>query len=821
MSKYFSDKLYGYDVLHNSSKKTQAEIKRMVNEFTSYSTKSKEERERIQVNMDLLAGKWDSLTQKARQNATINVGGETIDISGSPLLHFPVIDIYAKKILGEFIMNPLTYGIKDLSEKGVNKRKLFRIEKVKQFFVETEINPAREAIAMQYMKEYGIEDPYMLNPDQQVEMEQQVNKRLEQQLPEYVKEAMEKYNTPEEQISMAIMNYIIKDQKVKFKFDGGAEFAVALSEEYYMPIYVNNQVKLYGLSPDRVTWAGSTGTEFCQDGVFAIHEKHLMAEDVIEKYGTMIPYDKLKKIIKTADAGHYAKYDKDKTHLNAIESREVALMEQHVDYVDNINMLEREGQQKYLHLLKGLNTGVGIKESFVSYKWSRPVVVVKRLINGKMKELIYADHYEMNPETDISVKKGVIPQVWNAISLGEANDYIFAEPKKFQYRRFSDPSPKLSIFGGKLESYQGETENSSYIDRGKPYQYRINVLMKKMGDSEDRDLGKILSVYLDRKPNNLSTGQYLRSIFVHRIALHSTKKEAQTPGVTNKAIESIDASTISDSSNYISKLDWAEQKMAQAMNQGNQNISQYATNQNIQNSIGNTNAQNYRMFNMRKRIREDVLNELLRIGLFAFKEDDYLRSMILSDFEDAYLQLNMEDFDPHSMALFSEDSIDEANKVKEYRSYALELLQGGMSGRTLSRIMAADSMAEIDDILYADDKKKEKQAEMDHSRAMEVEKERRETVQKQIEMANAFKSDQSERDRRLKLAMQKIDQDKFRIANDVDRNNLSDEIQAKMIEVEMEEKIAIENNRTKERIATQKNETDKEIEKMKQKSRPQ
>src|SRR5690606_32618037 len=186
------------------------------------------------------------------------------------------------------------------------------------------------------------------------------------------------------------------------------------------------------------------------------------------------------------------------------------------------------------------------------------------------------------------------------------------------------------------------SKNSSFIDLGKPWNYRYNVLMKKMEEHQATDIGKIMLGTTTMLPKGWTWAQWYKSIFMAKTAIISNHREGIT-SMDADIFRSIDMSRTVDIGSDVQQLEYFENKCIRGMHYSPQKIgeiSQYSTNQNAQLQIAGVDRQLYRFYNRNRRIKENVLTGLLQLSLHVFKDNEQVKSMVLDDFLKAHYELN-------------------------------------------------------------------------------------------------------------------------------------------------------------------------------------
>ena len=783
-----------------SDAKKRANDKALAKDFMDYfddANEIDEERcRKLQENYELHAGRWKNI-ETINPAMTITLGHENVVLGSGRLHHYPIIDRVSKSVVSDLIMRPLIPVIKDNSSKARNHRERIRLDRVKAYFQNTVIQPALAQITAQYDQQNGINDVISLPIEAQRQREFDIQRRFRQETPEEIFTYLEKLSTPDEMVAEALLKEGLRYVKAKSKFDVGAENAVITAEEYYRLDIINGMPHMEALNPKWVIWGGSEHTEFVEDGQFAKYVQYLTPEDALTKYAYHLVKSDIKRLSNLySEIPGYSYDEKRNRSSRGIERKIVDIFADNPELQNEINVRTREGQDKLRHLYSTLShssrDGFGIRESYITWRWMRRVKFVTRLINGQREMFIRDEHYKKDPFAgDIEVVEKVIPQTWGGKKLGE-EFYIDVNPIPYQYNNINDPfDVKLGIYGGIYNTFQNNVRNASLIDLGKPWQYKYNVLMKKMEEHQATDIGKVFLGTTTMIPKGWTWAQWYKSLFLAKTAVVSNHRE----GINNldtTIFRSIDLSRTLDIENDLRQLEYFENKIITAMYYSPQKIgdvSQYATNRNTQVALAGVDRQMFRFHNRNRQIKENVLNSFLQLCLYAYKDNEDVKSTVLDDFLKAHYELNFNSTEFSNFSLTGVDDFRESEKLQELKNLALTFLQNGMTGRDLIAIIDGESMDEIRQVIEDIEMKKQKLSEEEFQRQESLLEKQRQSAEMQLRMQQEFDALQKERENQVKIRMAEINSLQLQNAADVDRDKINDSLERTMLDIQSKEKI--------------------------------
>lgn len=787
---------YPFLLSYNSKKANDFEYAKLMMDY--YNTVSKHDPHkdsRYEENFNLHRGAWPEIENLA-PTTNINIYNENITLGGGKLYHFPLINTVSQPQVGDLISTPFIWHIKDTSTKTRNHRDKVRAEKVKQFYIDKYVTPAVEMMKLQF-------EGQEITP----EIMQQIESEVMGQLPE---EVMEDYLVPDEILADTLFRHVVESQKVQEKFDMGADFAVVVAEEYSMVYVDRTGPKMKALNGRFVEWGASQDIEACEDGEWARYTEYLTFQDFISKFGTEIKLNTIKEIL---DLYSMIPGSNENKVNDAMEFELTDVLASNPVFQDPnsdlfIDVRTRDGQEKLKGLYQTLSTkhvsGSGIKVTYITWRWSKNVKIVE---DNNGNERVVDEYYFKNPARgDKSIRKGVVPQVWHGYIINDTY-YAGIEPVPWQYDNLQDIySPKLTIHGLKYNTFMGNTKNSSIVDLGKPFNFSINLLLKKLREFEATDIGKVLFLTSDIKPDKMTWGQWYSSLFQSRVALINKKFEGAS--VQQQApIMVQDLSRVSDIGSVIEKLNWYESKLIRAMYYNPAkfgDINQYSTNNNTQLSLVGVDRQMMRFINKRRAYKKSVLTSLLNASISAFKDNEYMKELLLDDYLKVYYENNVDPFSASSLALFLVDDFEETKKVESMRNLALSIIQNGGDSSDISKILNADSMAEIETILTKSDKRKAQSIKESREHEMAMKEKDAEFLAMATKLKQEYDSLVRERDNQVKLEIANLSSSFVERGQDIDKNKIPDSLQKAIVEIQSKEKMhALDIEIEREKLAKQ------------------
>lgn len=828
------DKFNNYeDFMVLSDKKKRANnfkiAKKVIDYYCELISVDKARCDKFDENYELHRGSWSNI-ERLSPSVNMSLQNETITLGGGSLRHYPRLNIVSNAITGEIIATPLITIIRDNSAKARTSREEARVNSLRTSLMDKYYEPKRKKIMQEIYSQVGINNISSLSQEDTAKLEQEVNKRTQEQTSDDFLESLEKTRTPDEQIAQIYMNHLKDKLKLKEVFDLGGEDAVVTGEFYYKVGMRYNEPTIKTLNPKWVCWGGSEGVSKVQDAEYAGYTTYRTLPDILSEHAIDFESSTLKDIINLytpipgSKNNNYELDDIDKEVTDILASNPELQDPKSESF---INPKTREGQSKLqnLYAIAGhyRKVGHGIKETYVTFRWTRKAKLVMS-INQKTGEediRIEDEHYTLDKLSgDIRQVKIALPQVWEATILGEGSNrvYINVGPLPFQYNNINNAfDVKLPIFGGTTNTVHNNAKNSSFVDLGKPLQFRYNVLMKKMEEYEATDIGKVIFGTVNIKPDGWSWGEWYQSIFVGKFGPLNTNYDSMT-AQDRKPFYVEDLSRVSDISATIEKLIVVERQMIQSMHYSPEKIGQispYSTNQNTQAAVLGTDKQLYKFRNKLRQAKKEVLNYLLNVTFIAYNKNDYRKNMLLDDYMRTYLEEQVEPFALNEFELYVVDDFKESERLEQMRQLGLAIIQNGGSSKDIAAIMRAESLGEVEDLLEVSDRRLEKRQQIEHSRKMELLESNKQVIQLQEKMRQEFLALENERERQTKLEMANINSFLLAKANDINENNSPDSLERALLQIESDERQLSEKLDVQKLLKREEFENRLEIEKIK------
>lgn len=770
----------------------------------------KERMTRLKMNYDLFNGQGESAMGMYGTDHQGFLAEEGLDMDYSAVQHHNVIDQIAKAMHGEQELRPFNPMAFDTSRYTLNSRKRKKLELAQEYLAQNIIDPIKQQVTNQYMQENEIKDMYALSPEEQQQMQADITGRTDAMTPQEIKSYMRKdYKSPEEIQAQKLMDFLVQDLDLKYVTDEGFKHAIITGEEVYRTGIRHNRAFCELVDPMGFFHIGRPNSMFVEDGVAWKYEQYVMFNDIYNWHGEEIGNNRYKKekLDSYASGIIDSGWGASNPGLVAEVSRGNTMI------VDNSpDIRHKEGQDYMNNVLQGLsstrNKGGDIRYLHTAWKGLRKLKQIKRYNSelDKVKSMWIDESYSFNEKKDGSgwqdIEENIawVPEIWETTKVGYTDAVYFdKKPVEYQYRSLENPwDVKGPYIGAQYSKLMNNTKNVSPIDLGKPWQYKFNVQMAKIHETEATDIGKILLTSFHAKPKDWSWKKYLMMAKYGKIIPVDLQKEGVTP-MDAQVMKQIDLSAVDRLAGQLQYLDFIRDQIASSMSYnpsrlGSQGSSVSVTNN--QQNIVQSSYQTNNLYNVHNKVLENLCNSLINTTRVAFKDTETLKAFIMDDMSLAELELDHEMLNRSELQIKMRNSSEDFQNIIQLKQLMQPMVQNGLiSFPELVKMQWAKSGAEIQNIAEEADEKmmQRQQKQQEEQQAM---------LEQQNAMAEQLAQQQQEFEM-MKLQMQIaadkeqsiIESTRFAQQKDIDGNKVNDDLQksmnehdAKLIQMQLDHK---------------------------------
>lgn len=775
--------------------------------------------DKLKVNYDLFAGRGKQAMDAYHLDYGADLFSEGLMSGYDTPQHYPVINQFARAMVGEQQRRPLSAVAVDSSKYNMNVRKMERNRLMHQFLQKKILEPIQQQSMKMVMERAGVEDPYTLPPEQQEELQRMIQQQTKLMTPDEIDNYMRKdYKSPSEIQAQRLLDFLIQDLNVKFFTDEAFKHFIVSGREV-VRIYVNHgKVKMEVVNPMGFDYASSSNTHFIEDGEWAKYEQYLKYPDIFTRLGDKIGTKELKKLenefITYGDGRDLHEMPENMVGRVVIdESAPDIRTQEGQEYIKRI--YERFGSPQ-----DGYNS---VRHVHIAFKVLRKFKLITRIVDGKKKEYWLDENYTFNPDRgDKKEEIFWIPRVWEVDKFGTKDGiYINKRPVPDQYASIHNPwDVKLPYIGIEFNRMFENSKHVSPLDFGKPWQYLINLELAKIQEANATDIGKVLVSSLSYLPQDWDPGKFFAMMKYGKTAwVNPDQEAANNPAAGGSFLKGVDLSNTPQIQGRIQYLQFLIGWMGQAMSYNSSRMGQnerYMAVANAQQNIVQSQYQTEDIYNTHNVFLENVLNALVRSARTAFRENEFMASYILDDMSRAELEINWDIMDVAEIGVKIRNSSEDFVRVQQIKQLGQAMVQNGMiTMPELVKLMYANNGAEVLNVAEFAQKNAEQQRQMAHQQAMEQQQQQQQIQQQLMQMKQMMEmqKEQQRQQFEYKRTIDAATLESMKMANqyDINQNMINDSIEKEAMRIEHEKEESEKERQLKLKLAEMEN----EIEKMK------
>lgn len=720
--------------------------------------------------------------------------------SGDLPANFTNRDIISGKIkvlLGMEMKMPFSWKVVAVNEDATTRKEQEEFSKIKQYVVNQILEPIKKEIALKNEQENkGAE----LTPQEKSKIEASIQEELKTMTPDEVRKYMAReHQDPAEVLAHQLLEYLIRKQSVKDKFNKAWKHGLISGEEIYWVGILNGEPQLKVVNPLYFDYDKSPDLDYIEDGEWAVCEYRMTPSEIVKNFGSELTVTEINEIYKHGKEGSSPISD--------------------TDFTFNPNLSNEAFTIRVLHTVwKSLK-----KIGFLNY--ANPN-------GGEPYMKIVDENYKLNKDLgDINIEWEWIPEVHETWKIGH-DIYCYMRPVPGQYKDLDNLyESKLPYYGASYDNLNSQT--TSLVDRMKAYQYYYNIIMYRLELKLAGDKGKKLAIDIGSIPKSSGldiekTLYFLESTGI--IFLNPGEEGNRNNKDVTNMVKEIDMSLISDIQKYIQLAEYIERRCGDSVGITKQMEGGIGANEAVTNTRQAITQSSHIIqpyFELHNIVKGNVLQGLLEVAKVAYSggKQKKLR-YILDDMSYELLNVRQDLLDNSTYGLFvsnSSKAYDAKELVQQLAHAALQNQRVDLSD--VVKIIRSESIQEAEELLLVSEQRKTEEAqsierqkiqqnqELEASRQEEAALEHKREIEKIVVKA--------EEDRKTKIQEQAILSMGFNEDKDIDKDGTPDVLEVAKFGVDAEIKRAkIQLDRDKLNQKTLNDEKKIEIEKKKLSQKP-
>jgi hypothetical protein len=583
-----------------------------------------------------------------------------------------------KALLGMELKRPFGYRVLATNKEATTRKEEEETNRIREYVIESVMAPIRKQTEAQYQQQSQGRE---LSEQEMQQIQEQIEAEIEAKTPDKVRAYMKRdHQDPAEVLGQQLINYLLKKQDVRKKFNNGWKHATLSAHEIYWIGIVNGEPVLKVVNPLRFKCDKSPDLDYIEDGEWARAEFRMHPSEVSQMF------DLTEK-----------ETDKIWTNMNnsAIRKVEENMFASSTTYEESDNCI-----------------------SVVHFNWKglREIGWLDYIDEeGQMQTRMLVDEtYKMDKEAgDIRVEWEWIPEVYEGYLI-DGDIFKGMQPVPGQAKNLDDIyTTKLSYYGAIYDNMNSQP--TSIMDRMKVYQYYYNIVMFRLELLLASDDGKKILMNINAVPSeagiDIEKWQYLFKSTP--FMWYNPDEEGMGQQDVNTIAKTLDLSLASDIGRYIELAEYLEQKCGKSVGVTDPVLGQTATSERVGNNQQNLVQTAYMLepyFDLHASIKRNVLQGLLDLAKVAYSSSDKkVLSYIMDDMSQEMLNLDPELLSESCLGLYMEDS----SMSEEIKQTINQLAHAAMQNQKIElsdvlKVIKQDSIQEAEEALLVSEELREK-----------------------------------------------------------------------------------------------------------------
>lgn len=788
------------DYLASATKRREGNGKNIIEAMKEIRTKDRSQQEYLSMLVNLLLYNGDlhpELYQSKKCFTFKDDSGQLqkLNMDEKDLVHTPLIASYVQAITGEAARKRFKPGITDERPERFDEYRATLYEPTVAMY-----QKQAEAYRQQILQSVNI--PESGDPAQvaqiQRQLQEQVNNQVESLLGESVTAFLKgEHDSPIVKGANQVLNHLVKKFDIKYQGVQGLVYALSHAQEYYYAGQWDGVLTYRTENPMNILWApGVQSEEWIQYADWIKRTDHLSATQAKSRhYKSLEPEDikELENMCAGITPGRKSENfwgDNGRTEEFMIRysNSSKAFKEEYGD----IDPTNPDHDMKFLRMYTDLMTSdgnayseTGIREDHILIRLPIKLWEVTREdpITGKKVIMEFGEHYKKIPGDKVKEIRG--DMIYEAFCLGGR---IWTKPKpiKAAYERRGHYHRAIMPYYGKhYGTHHGTTRARSNISRARGANKMFDITLASIKRDMNSDWGNVFMMFMNMRPKDMKPDEWMDMIRYFGFMMIDPKSKAMT-GVNPDLLKKIDLGKGANLAGKIDALNYWKSMVGVNLfvtDERAAGMSPYATKENVEQTRQIMHNKTGFFEETHRLIQEKALNGLLAIAQVHYRENpEMVRSFMDKVTADVFLGLE----EPlRSIGVCIRNSEEEEQQFKSIMNLLYPAIQNQMDFSSAFQLAYTDTKEDALDIIRVADKKKlaRETANQQAAQAAAQQKIQADAAEKQMELEHKWRIHSSDRASKERIAA--IEVQKFRIANDVNLNEIHDLFESKLAELEV------------------------------------
>jgi len=575
-----------------------------------------------------------------------------------------------KALLGMEMRRPFGYRLLATNKEASNRKAEVETDKIKKFVIDSIMAPIRQQKEVEYQQQMQGKE---LSPQEIQELQAKMEADIAANTPEKVRAYMRRdHRDPSEVQGQQLLNFLIKKQDVRKKFNTGWKHGCLSAYELYLLTIINGEPTLKVVNPIRFSCDKSSDLDFIEQGEWACAEYRMHPSQVVQMFDL-------------------TDREIDQVWRNYRESASQRIQEQMFSF-EEYKDEEDANTVKVVHtVFKGLR-----KIGWLDYIDQDDVLQTKFMVD---------ESYKLDKDNgDIRVTWEWIPETYEGYQI---DTDIFKEmgPVKGQFKDMDNLyNCPLPYYGAVYDNMNSQP--TSIMDRMKVYQYYYNIVMYRIELLLASDKGKKILMNINAIPTDSGIDLAKWQYFFESTPFmwYNPDEEGMNQSDVNTIAKTLDLSLASDINKYIELAEYLEQKCGKSVGITDPVLGQTAVSERVSNNQQNLVQTSHMLepyFDLHNSVKRNVLQGLINLAKVAYAGSDkqYL-SYVLDDMSMEMLELDINLLEESTLGLFMEDS----SMSEEIKQTIQQLAHAAMQNQKIElsdvlKVIKQDSIQEAEEAL--------------------------------------------------------------------------------------------------------------------------
>lgn len=618
-----------------------------------------------------------------------------------------------KAVLGMEQRRGFDYRVFAVNADATTRREQEEFGRLRDFVVNTITAPIKQELELEAQQKMKGQE---LTEEEKQQIQAEIQEKLKAMTPDEVKLYMEReHQDPAEAMCSQLLTYLVQKTGAKRKFNNGCKHAAIAAKEIYWVGEVNGEPELRVCNPLRFNYDKSPDIEFIEQGEWATYEYRMSPSEVISFFGDELTDAEIDSIYT-----EFASYIQDPNNYDLF------------DFSRQYNKEEKQTVRVFHATWRSLR-----EVKFLTYIDE----------NGEEQETIVDESYKMDKKAgDIRLISKWIPEVYEGYKIG-ASIFKKMRPIPGQFRDMDNLYYSPLPYKGAIYDITNSLP-TSLMDRGKVWQYYINIIYYRLELMLASDKGKKLMMNINAVPDSAGIDIEKFQYFFESTPFgwFNPNEEGLQYSDINTLAKVVDLSMSSDIEKYVVLAEKMKSECGSAMGITPQVEGQIAPNEAVGNTQQNLVQNSYVLetfFSLHNIVRANVLTSLIEVAKVCYSDNKPRKlSYVLDDMSLQTLNLDPALLDNTTLGIF----VDDGGKAKEIKDMISTIAQSAVQNSQakiadIISVLKQDSISVAEDIL----RKSQKEIQEEAVAAQKAQQESQEKIE-QMKIANEEKKRQHEKE---------------------------------------------------------------------------